>query len=137
MSVSEKIYTLRTKTGFTQEVFAEKLDVSRQAVQRWESGVSFPTIDKLVAIATLFNVSMDYLCDRAELELSAGRTAKTYIPDYGKIDSWESYAKSLEIEYRQLVDEGKDVENLRDVFFLLKNCRQANIKTISPTHFLK
>lgn len=128
MSVSEKIYTLRTKTGFTQEVFAEKLDVSRQAVQKWESGVSFPTIDKLVAIATLFNVSMDYLCDRAELELSAGRTAKTYLPDYGKIDSWESYAKSLEIEYRQLVDEGKDVENLRDVFFSVEKLPSSKYK---------
>ena len=107
MSISEKIYALRTKSGFTQEIFAEKLDVTRQSVQKWESGISFPTIDKLISIATLFNVSMDYLCDRADAEVSDGRIDKEYIPDYGKMHSWESYAKSLEIEYRQLVDEGK------------------------------
>ena len=116
MSISEKIYALRTKSGVTQEVFAEKLAVSRQSVQKWESGVSLPTIDKLITMATIFNVSMDYLCDRADSAVSDGRTDKEYVPDYGKMHSWESYAKNLEIEYSQLVDEGKDVENLRDVF---------------------
>ncbi len=116
MSISEKIYALRTKRGVTQEVFAEKLAVSRQSVQKWESGVSLPTIDKLITMATIFNVSMDYLCDRADSAVSDGRTDKEYVPDYGKMHSWESYAKSLEIEYRQLVDEGKDVDNLKDVF---------------------
>ena len=116
MTISEKIYKLRTKSGFSQEVFAEKLDVTRQSVQKWESGLSLPTIEKLVSIATLFNVSMDYLCHNTDAEVSDGRTDKEYIPDYGKMHSWESYAKSLEIEYSQLVDEGKDVENLRDVF---------------------
>ena len=48
MSISEKIYALRTKNGVTQEVLAEKLAVSRQSVQKWESGVSLPTIDKLI-----------------------------------------------------------------------------------------
>ena len=116
MTISEKIYKLRTKSGFSQEVFAEKLDVTRQSVQKWESGLSLPTIEKLISIATLFNVSMDYLCHKTDAEVSDGRTDIEYIPDYGKMHSWESYAKSLEIEYSQLVDEGKDVENLRDVF---------------------
>ena len=128
MSISEKIYALRTKSGFTQEIFAEKLDVTRQSVQKWESGISFPTIDKLISIATLFNVSMDYLCDRADAEVSDGRIDKEYIPDYGKMHSWESYAKSLEIEYRQLVDEGKDVENLKDVFFAVEKMSPSKRK---------
>ena len=104
MSISEKIYALRTKRGVTQEVLAEKLAVSRQSVQKWESGVSLPTIDKLITMATIFNVSMDYLCGRADSAVSDGRVDKEYVPDYGKMHSWESYAKSLEIEYRQLVD---------------------------------
>ena len=116
MSISDKIYALRSKKGVTQEAFAEKLDVSRQSVQKWETGASLPTIDKLVAIATFFDVSMDYLCDRPEAEISDGRTDKEYVPNYGKMHSWESYSKSLEIEYRQLVDEGKDVKSLEDVF---------------------
>ena len=71
MSISEKIYALRTKSGVTQEVFAEKLAVSRQSVQKWESGVSLPTIDKLITMATIFNVSIDYLCDRADSAVRA------------------------------------------------------------------
>ena len=90
MTISEKIYKLRTKSGFSQEVFAEKLDVTRQSVQKWESGLSLPTIEKLVSIATLFNVSMDYLCHNTDTEVSDGRTDKEYIPDYGKMHSWES-----------------------------------------------
>ena len=71
MSISEKIYKLRTKSGFSQEVFAEKLDVTRQSVQKWESGLSLPTIEKLISIATLFNVSMDYLCHKAASRLKS------------------------------------------------------------------
>ena len=116
MAISDKIYALRNKNGITQETFAEKLDVTRQSVQKWESGAGLPTIDKLIAIATMFGVTMDYLCDRNDEAVSDGRTDKEYIPDYGKMHAWESYAKSLEIEYEQLQDEGKDVENLKDVF---------------------
>ncbi len=128
MSISEKIYALRTKSGITQEAFAEKLDVSRQSVQKWETGVNLPTIDKLIAIAKMFNVSMDYFCDMADAELFAGRTDKEYVPDYGKMSSWESYAKSLDVEYRQLVDEGKDVENLKDVFLAVEKMPLSKYK---------
>ncbi len=40
MGFSEKIYTLRTQTGMSQAAFAEKLQVSRQTVSKWELGVS-------------------------------------------------------------------------------------------------
>ncbi len=40
MDLSEKLYTLRRQSGLSQEQLAEKLGVSRQAVSKWESGVS-------------------------------------------------------------------------------------------------
>lgn len=40
MSISEKIHQLRKCNGFSQEQLAEKLNVSRQAISKWESGVS-------------------------------------------------------------------------------------------------
>ena len=61
MSISVKIQQLRKRNGLSQEQLAEKLEVSRQAVSKWESGTSFPDIEKLVLISELFEVSTDYL----------------------------------------------------------------------------
>ena len=46
MELSEKIQMLRKKEGLSQEGFAEKMGVSRQAVSKWELGVSKPDVDK-------------------------------------------------------------------------------------------
>lgn len=59
--LSEKIINLRKSRGWSQEELAEKLDVSRQSVSKWESGISNPDLDKIVAMSTLFGVSTDYL----------------------------------------------------------------------------
>lgn len=59
--LSEKIRELRRRSGLSQEELAEKLDVSRQAVSKWELGSAVPTADKLVDIADFFGVSLDYL----------------------------------------------------------------------------
>lgn len=61
MNFAEKLYTLRTQSGYSQEVLAEKLNVSRQAVSKWEIGTTLPETDKLIAISNLFNVSIDSL----------------------------------------------------------------------------
>lgn len=61
MSFSEKILYLRTRNGMSQEVLADKLSVSRQAVSKWESGVTLPETDKLIVISEMFKVSLDFL----------------------------------------------------------------------------
>lgn len=61
MGFSEKIYALRTQAGMSQASFAEKLQVSRQTVSKWELGTSYPEIEKLLAISNLFHVTTDYL----------------------------------------------------------------------------
>lgn len=68
MIFSEKIQVLRKQNGLSQEKLAEKLDVSRQAVSKWESGQSVPEIDKIVAISDMFNVSTDYLIKNIIIE---------------------------------------------------------------------
>ena len=45
--LSEKIYTLRRKNGLSQEQLAERIGVSRQAVSKWEGGLSVPELDNL------------------------------------------------------------------------------------------
>lgn len=61
MEFSERLKIMRTEAGLTQEQLAEKLYVSRQAVSNWEQGRGYPSIDMLVQIAKLFNVSLDGL----------------------------------------------------------------------------
>lgn len=48
MNFAEKILNLRTEYGYSQETLAEKLNVSRQAVSKWESGATLPETDKII-----------------------------------------------------------------------------------------
>lgn len=61
MILADKLYKLRTNCGLSQEEVAEKMNVSRQSVSKWESGNSIPGLDKIVDLAKLYNVSTDYL----------------------------------------------------------------------------
>ena len=66
MSLSEKILSLRTQLGLSQEELAEKLAVSRQSVSKWETGQSVPDLDKLIKLADLFGISVDELVREGE-----------------------------------------------------------------------
>ena len=61
MLFSEKLRLLRKENALTQEDLSEKLNVSRQAITKWESGEGMPDIDNLKQISVLFNVSIDEL----------------------------------------------------------------------------
>ena len=61
MSFGEKLSILRKEKGMSQEDLASNLNVSRQAVSKWESNNSYPETEKIVAICKLFNCSMDEL----------------------------------------------------------------------------
>jgi transcriptional regulator with XRE-family HTH domain len=61
MIMADKITLQRKKNGWSQEELAERLDVSRQSVSKWESAQSAPDLSKVIAMAELFGVSTDYL----------------------------------------------------------------------------
>ena len=61
MTIGERIAEERKKKGMTQEDMAEKLNLSRQAISKWESGSSFPDTENLLKLSLLFSVSVDYL----------------------------------------------------------------------------
>lgn len=67
MILADKIIKERKKLGMSQEELAEKMNVSRQAVSKWESNQSVPEIEKLLQLSRLFNVTTDYLL-KDELE---------------------------------------------------------------------
>ena len=68
MDFSEKLLTLRKAKDLTQEQLAEKLDVSRQSVSKWESGQATPDLEKIVEISAIFDVTTDYLLKSSEID---------------------------------------------------------------------
>lgn len=68
MEFSEKLLTLRKAKNLTQEELAEKLNVSRQSVSKWESGQAVPELDKIVALSAVFDVTTDYLLKSSEID---------------------------------------------------------------------
>ena len=61
MNINERITNLRKKNNLTQEEFANKLFLTRQAVSKYERGISIPSIDTLILISKTFNISLDEL----------------------------------------------------------------------------
>ncbi len=61
MILADKIVRLRKKIGWSQEELAEKMNVSRQAISKWESAGSIPDLNKILKLSEIFGVSTDYL----------------------------------------------------------------------------
>lgn len=66
MNLAENLRIYRRRFDLSQEELAEKCQVSRQAIAKWENGESIPTIEKLVYLADLYRVSLDELVGRKE-----------------------------------------------------------------------
>ena len=66
MTLGQRIYQLRTKMHLSQGDLADKLEVSRQSVSKWETDASVPELDKLVRLSQLFGVTLDSLVIGAE-----------------------------------------------------------------------
>lgn len=61
MIMADKIIELRKKNGWSQEDLADKLDVSRQSISKWESAQSIPDMKRIIQMSELFGVSTDFL----------------------------------------------------------------------------
>ena len=61
MTLGQRIQALRKQHGLSQEGLGERLGVSRQAISRWEMDGAVPEVDKLIAMARLFGVSLNQL----------------------------------------------------------------------------
>lgn len=77
MSLSEKITLLRKKKGWSQEELAERLNVSRQSISKWESEQSIPELDKILQLSSIFGVTTDYLLKD---------TSAPFVPDEAPAD---------------------------------------------------
>ena len=76
MTLGEKLQALRKARGWSQEELATQINVSRQALSKWESGASVPDTENVVALSRLFGVSTDYLLlENGETTAQAAPTA--------------------------------------------------------------
>ncbi|MBR4865511.1 MAG: helix-turn-helix transcriptional regulator [Clostridia bacterium] len=88
MILADKIIMLRKKNGWSQEELAEKMNVSRQAVSKWEGAQTIPDLGKILQMARLFGVTTDYLL-KDELETEE-HTREDEQPDLRKIGMEEA-----------------------------------------------
>lgn len=75
-TLGQRIAAQRKKIGLSQEALAEKLDVSRQAVSKWESDGAIPEIDKLIALSKFYDVTVGWLLG-VEEDASTDKAKKT------------------------------------------------------------
>ena len=86
MEFNNKLYELRKQKGFSQEELANRLNVSRQTVSKWEVGDSTPDMEKLIAISDLFGISLDELIlDKSPTPPPVVQSAKSEV--YSEIKS--------------------------------------------------
>ena len=68
MTFGEKIQKLRKEAGLSQEELSYQLEVSRQAISKWERDNGYPETEKIVRMSKLFNVSLDYLLNEEDMQ---------------------------------------------------------------------
>ncbi|MBD5130208.1 MAG: helix-turn-helix transcriptional regulator [Ruminococcaceae bacterium] len=93
MIFADKLIRLRKKSGMSQEELAEKMNVSRQSVSKWEGAQSVPDLEKILQLGNLFGVTTDYLLkDELEDEEFVGKDA----------DSWRKITLAEANEFLEL-----------------------------------
>ena len=90
MKFSEKLTKLRKENNLSQEALADKLDVSRQSVSKWESGQTYPEMDKLLTLCKIFNVTLDDLTNDSinysDVNKKSKNTINSFIDDINMDD---------------------------------------------------
>ena len=68
MKTNEKLKEIRKISGMTQEELADKLNVSRQTISKWEKGLSTPDLEMAIQFCDLFQISLDELLKEEQME---------------------------------------------------------------------
>jgi len=81
MSFNEKLQKLRKEKKYSQEELADKLEITRQSVSKWESGQTYPEMDKLLAICKIFNCTLEELTNDEikEIDVSTKKASHNII----------------------------------------------------------
>lgn len=86
MKIGNKLNQLRKLSGMTQEQLAEKLNVSRQTISKWESDSTSPDLESIVKISRMFHVSLDDLLKEGEADMANKNDEQITLEDLMKIN---------------------------------------------------
>ena len=111
MTFAEKLKSLRKQPGMSQEMLAEKLGVSRQAITKWETAAGIPDIENIKAISLLFDISIDELVMDQKRDVSASDFLFESVTEYD-IDEPKRYDMKLG-GAKRLVVAGYDGEKIK------------------------
>ena len=89
MNLKDNLKRIRKENNLSQEQLADKLNVSRQSVSKWESGLAYPEMDKMILICKIFDLSMDELLNQNVKEVNDEKKNKVEINKY--IDSFLNF----------------------------------------------
>ena len=82
MKFCDKLPKLRKQNNITQEQLADKMGVSRQAISKWEQGISMPDMDKMIQLCNILNCTLEDLLDDGVIEDNKNQTKKNNFQDY-------------------------------------------------------
>lgn len=129
MSIQTSLARLRMHNNLTQERLAERLQVSRQAIQKWESGTGTPDLANIIKISKCFGVTIDTLVLDSDQRICEELRQNTqFQPEYSVLEPWESYASGLLVEYRQCIDEGRDMFPYENLFTAVHHMPDGPLK---------
>ena len=97
MDIGEKLFELRKAKNMTQDYVAEKLNVSRQSVSKWETNQSTPDFDKIVPLCELYEISPNELLINDKKESVSNENSAN-----GKINKFLAWGKGKEINYENM-----------------------------------
>lgn len=118
MTFAQKLKSLRKEHNYSQEELSQILDVSRQAVSKWESDRGIPETDKLIQISTIFGVTLDYLLKDDHLD--DDQQSNGYYVSHEMIEGFLSYKR----QGAKRIAIGISLILLSDVFTSISNRSQ-------------
>lgn len=103
--IGKKLTELRKMRAITQENLAERLDVSRQTVQKWESDAAIPDVSKLIMLSELFGITMEELLGMSVKPKKNMCYPSDKLPDYENMGG--AFYEQLSLELQQSAEEGQ------------------------------
>lgn len=111
MNFAEKLCVLRNQSGYSQEQLAERMGVSRQAVSKWESGITLPETEKIIQLSNLFDVPTDFLLRDVLVERSRDTLDRVVFKFLGSAQEMDDISKKLiDIMQDGIIDEQEKIQ---------------------------